>query len=254
VSIEKPPIEKAPLLYVRSATRNAADLWEILFLKHSPHHDFIACCDSQDELRDCLDTVSEPVNLVVTGQYDMVLALQSDKNWFREKVARVFVIGGQAEGYIPIDPRLKERHPEFFAPSPIENPRALSQLLTSGEAIIWLPRDICLWRYAAPQILEETENPAIRQALEVLAAETGNDNDPVLLSALPAFCLAYQPDITLWLRLFRTVPARLACDENGAITIFDTKADSPNLYVVTAIDGTALSKQMTSVLRGTLKT
>ena len=41
--------------------------------------------------------------------------------------------------------------------------------------------------------------------------------------------------------------------EQGAITVWDTQSQNPNLYVVVAIDGTALTKQITPTLRGTLQ-
>jgi hypothetical protein len=249
---------KTPIIYVTDAASTAANLLDIAFLRHSPNCDLVGVCQTREDIKKCLESQSSPINLVVTSNFDKILDLiEQDRDFFREKVARVFVVGGHLNDYenkierVPIDPRLKEQHPERFAPT--ELGASLGRLLTSGEAIIWLPSDICLWRYAAPQLLEESKLDEVRASLAVLESENGNNHSPVLLSSMPAFCLAYQPDITLWLRLFRTIPARLECDENGGIVDFATKPENPNLYVVVAIDGTALTKQITPILRGTLQ-
>jgi hypothetical protein len=247
------PIE-APIVYVvDNAALTAASLFDIAFLKYSPNYNLVGVCQTREDIKKCLESQYSPVNIVAMSGFDIILDLiEQDRDSFRGKVARVFVVGGHINDYenkierVPIDPRLKEQNPERFVPKEID--KALGKLLTSGEAIIWLPSDICLWRYAAPQLLEE-----VRVALERLEIENGDNHSPVLLSSFPAFCLAYQPDITLWLRLFRTIPARLECDENGGIIGFETKPIIPNLYVVVAIDGTALTKQITPVLRGTLQ-
>jgi hypothetical protein len=253
---------KAPILYVGSDELSAANRFDIAYLRHSPSHDLVGVCQSKDEIESHLSKQDEPVNLVLTEEHESVRALidliAQDKAYFRERVSRVFVVGGQVNDYangilrVPIDPRLQEQHPERFAPE-LGNCALLGKLLTSGEAIIWLPSDICLWRYAAPQLLEESHLAEVHAALGHLADEVGNDYAPVLLSTFPAFFLAYQPDITLWLRLFRTIPVQLACDTQGAITRWDTGSQHPNLYVVVAIDGTALTKQITPTLRGTLQ-
>jgi hypothetical protein len=253
------PIE-VPIVYVvDNAALTAASLFDIAFLKYSPNYNLVGVCQTRLDIEKCLGDQESPVNLVVIDSFDSVYNLiEQDRDFFREKVARIFVIGGHINDYenkierVPIDPRLKEQHAERFAPRGID--RALGKLLTSGEAIIWLPSDICLWRYAAPQLLEESKLEEVRAALASLKSENGNDHSPVLLSSFPAFFLAYQPEITLWLRLFRAIPARLECDENGGIIGFETKPANPNLYVVVAIDGTALTKQITPVLRGTLMT
>jgi hypothetical protein len=99
-------------------------------------------------------------------------------------------------------------------------------LLTSGEAVIWLPRDLSLWRC---DVLDLTDGV-------------------VLLSALPALCLARQPDPLPWLRLFRTIPARVEADKNGKVTAFETKTEKPNLYAVVGIDGAALTQEVIRTL------
>ena len=171
------------------------------------------------QLAEVLERVAEPVSLIATGGFDELWALlEANRALIRSTVARLFLIGGRAEGFLPIDPRLKERSPERFGgdPDPV-----LGRLLTSGEGVIWLPGDVCLWRHWD----EEKQEPA-------------------LLSTLPAFCLARHPEPMPWLRLFRAVPARVAVDESGAVTELMVNAPSPNLYVVVAIDGAALSRFM----------
>ena len=164
-----------------------------------------------------LDRAPEPVSLIATGGFDELAALlDSNQALVRNKIARLFLIGGRAEGFLPIDPRLKERYPERFGGDPDPS---FARLLTSGEGVIWLPGDICLWRHWDEEKQEAT-----------------------LLSTLPAFCLARHPEPMPWLRLFRTVPARVAVDESGAVTELLVNAPSPNLYVVVAIDGAALSR------------
>lgn len=168
-------------------------------------------------LAETLRTVPEPVSLIATAGFDILATLlDTDQALIRTKIARLFLIGGRAEGFLPIDPRLKARYPERFggAPDP-----AFGRLLTSGEGVIWLPGDVCLWRHWDEQKQEAT-----------------------LLSTLPAFCLARHPEPLPWLRLFRTVPARVSVDESGALTELTSNAPNPNLYVVVAIDGAALSR------------
>ena len=201
-------------------------------------------------------------------------ARERERALFREKVARLFVVGGVVNDYsrrgaegerLPIDPRLKERNPERFGPEgdpraadPVEG-AALGALLTSGEAVIWLPRDICLWRYAAPQILSDGGEVCeflIRELFYARLQALGPGADrydaadaPVLLSALPALLLAVRPDPSLWLRLFRAVLARAEVDAAGSISDFVLKPENPNLYAVIAIDGRALGKLLTARLR-----
>ncbi|WP_309710092.1 hypothetical protein [Armatimonas sp.] len=168
-------------------------------------------------LAEVLEGALEPVSLIATGGFVELLALlETNQALIRTKIARLFLVGGRAEGFLPIDPRLKERFPERFGGDP--DP-ALGRLLTSGEGVIWLPGDVCLWRHWD----EETQ------------AAT-------LLSTLPAFCLARHPEPMPWLRLFRAVPARVAVDEQGAVTELLVNAPIPNLYVVVAVDGAALSR------------
>ena len=170
-----------------------------------------------ESLPEVLRVAPEPVSLIATTEFEALAALlASDRALIRSKVARLFLVGGRAEGFLPIDPRLKERYPERFGGEP--DP-AFGRLLTSGEGVIWLPGDVCLWRH-----WDEEKQAA------------------VLLSTLPAFCLAKHPEPMPWLRLFRVVPARVAVDEHGALTELLVNAPSPNLYVVVAVDGAALSR------------
>jgi hypothetical protein len=164
-----------------------------------------------------LRAAPEPVSLIATAGFDeLAMLLSDDPSLIRSKIARLFLVGGRAEGFVPIDPRLKERYPERFGGEP--DP-ALGQLLASGEGVIWLPGDVCLWRHWDEEKQEAT-----------------------LLSTLPAFCLARHPEPMPWLRLFRTVPARITIDGWGNITELLVNAPSPNLYVVVAVDGAALSR------------
>ena len=174
-------------------------------------------------LAEALRIVPEPVNLIATGGFDeLATLLDTDQALIRTKIARLFLVGGRAEGFLPIDPRIKERYPERFGGTP--DP-AFGRLLTSGEGVIWLPGDVCLWRH-----WDEEKQAA------------------TLLSTLPAFCLARHPEPMPWLRLFRTVPARVTVDERGNITELTSNDLSPNLYVVVAIDGAALSRFLVAQL------
>lgn len=174
-----------------------------------------------ESLVEVLGTLPEPVSLIVTGHFDVLAALlDTDRALVRQKIARLFLVGGFAEGFVPVDPRLKERYPERFAGVP--NPD-FGKLLTSGEGVIWLPGDVCLWRH-----WDEEKQEA------------------VLLQTLPALCLARHPEPMPWLRLFRTVPARVSVEETGAVTELVPNAPEPNLYVVVGIDGAALSRFMVS--------
>jgi hypothetical protein len=169
------------------------------------------------QLAEALERAPEPVNVIATGGFDELLVLlEANQALIRSKVARLFLVGGRAEGFLPIDPRLKERYPERFGGDP--DP-AFGRLLTSGEGVIWLPGDVCLWRHWDEEKQEAT-----------------------LLSTLPAFCLARHPEPMPWLRLFRVVPARVAVDASGKLTELLVNAPSPNLYVVVAVDGAALSR------------
>ncbi len=170
-------------------------------------------------LTDVLEGAPEPVSVIATGGFGELLALlEANQALIRAKIARLFLVGGRAEGFVPIDPRLKERYPERFGgePDPV-----FGRLLTSGEGVIWLPGDVCLWRH-----WDEDKQAA------------------TLLSTLPAFCLARHPEPMPWLRLFRAVPARVAVNDSGAVTELFVNAPSPNLYVIVAIDGAALSRFM----------
>lgn len=306
-----PDVTPAPIFYVTDLAYDRfdpADLFDLAFLLRSPFHD-LRCVVQANEaggwgrvldaltvrarreidsaggaygLVDAIYESDEPINLVVVGGYGIVAeALAKERALFREKVARLFLIGGHVNEYavpadgelppravaerLPIDPRLRERNPERFAPT--GDPRtqgpeqeAFGQLLTSGEGVIWLPRDICLWRYAAPGILSDGGPVAeflLRELFYAnLTRNASRDTDrydaadaPALLSALPAFLLAVRPDPLAWMRLFRAVTARVEVDAQGRLTAFTTRTDSPNLYCVIAIDGRALGKTLTARLR-----
>jgi hypothetical protein len=291
-----------PVLYVTDLTYDRfdpADLFDLAFLLRSPNHSLEAICltDSASGGERVLDALmvrakvevplvapgeslaaflrdsDEPLNVVVVGGYSILAdLLVSEKALFREKVARLFLVGGLVNEYaptvsterLPTDPRLRDRHPERFAPS--GDPRfhndpaeqiAWTKLLVSGESVIWLPRDICLWRYSAPGILEDGGTVAewLLQELFWINLQSMPDRytaaeAPVLLSALPALLLAVSPDPFAWMRLFRVLAARVEADTNtGRLTAFTTQTDSPNLFTVIAIDGQALGKMLTARLR-----
>jgi len=190
---------------------------EWAYLARSEKHRLL----SGPSLRETLLDAPEPVNLIVTGAYDSVVALlDTEPALIRSKVARLFLLGGRAEGFLPIDPRLKERFPAPFETPP--NPY-FCRLLTCGEGVIWLPGDICVWRHWDEAVQEAS-----------------------LLSVLPALCLATYPDPTLWLRLFRAVPTRASVDESGALTELLSSPPNPNCYTIVALDGIALSRFLVS--------
>lgn len=212
------------------------------------------------------------VSLIVVSGFEIVAdVLAREPQLFRAKVARLFVVGGHVNDYalpgrsgerLAINPRLREQHPAHFAPHgdarSLDAP-ALGRLLTSGEGVIFLPRDVCLWRYAAPGALEDGGSLAEFLLRELFFAHRRDDpagdryeaaNAPVLLSALPALLLAAQPDPAVFLRLFRAVTARAEVNEmTGRISTFTTQTDRPNLYAVVGIDGQALGKLVTARLR-----
>lgn len=254
-----------------------ADAFDLAYLIRSDRHDLVAvvapsfstpvldaletAAETSLVRREALDAAfpdGEPASVVAVSHFGAAEAwLRSDPAGFRSAVSRLFLVGGHANDYagpserVPIDPRLKERHPERFAPTGdprLADPAAFLRLLVSGEAVIWLPRDVCLWRYAAPQILEIDPNPLTRWLIEHAATFLGPEA-PVLLSSAPAFCLAALPEPMPWLRLFRAQPARATCEGRSGIEV-DPGAATPNLHLVTAIDGFALGKQVTGVLRG----
>lgn len=216
-------------------------------------------------LRSVLRAAPVGVNLVVVAGYKVVARLlQEEKALFREKAVRLFLVGGYvnsdapegAKERLPTDPRLRERNPERFTPSgdprvPLgsESAAAWATLLNSGEGVIWLPRDICLWRYAAQGLLED--GGALCELLrQVLAARHPEAPDsPALLSAMPALLLCLQPDPFAWMRLFRVIPARAEANADGTLSTFVTRTEAPNLYAVIAIDGQALGKRLTDTLR-----
>lgn len=289
----------APVLYVTDIAfdrYDPADLFDLAYLSLSPDHDVYGVCLTQEGggerilnalslrtkrplpvvrgvtgLTAALTESATPLNLVVVGGYATVAAvLEANRTLFREQVARLFLVGGHANTYgaageerLPIDPRLKSRNPERFAPTgdrrTVGQETAFATLLTSGEGVIWLPRDICLWRYAAPGIL--SDGGAVTEFLlrELFAANlhgTGTNADrydaadsPAILSTLPALLLATQPDPFTWMRLFRVVTARITTDESSTIHTIEMKTDTPNLYAVIAIDGQALGKRLTDRLR-----
>ena len=226
-----------------------------------------------DEIAARLQGTNEPVNVVATANFaPLAELLRTDRALFRAKVTRLFLVGGHANDYaaprpqgerLPIDPRLQERHSERFAPTgdarftDTSERRALAELLTSGEGVIWLPRDICLWRYAAPQVLADGGavcdfllRELFYASLQATPDRFAAGDAPVLLSALPAFLLATQPDPLGWLRLFRAVTARVDADTTtGQVTSITVKPDHPNLYAIVGIDGAGLGKVLTQTLR-----
>ena len=288
----------APVVYVTDfgfEDFDPADLFDLAYLLGSHDHDLRGVCLTRpdaggervldnlsqynatppayytgpDGLRAFLAAQAEAVNLVVVGGYGGVAALLADdRAFFRERVARLFLVGGHINEYapgiaprLPFDPRLRDLNPERFKPSGDgrvgSNTDAWAALLTSGEGVIWLPRDICLWRYAAPGVLADggplTE--FLRRELFWSNWQTRRFSDhyaaadaPVLLSALPALLLCVEPDPFAWMRLFRVIPARAEASE-GRLTAFTTTTDAPNLYTVVAIDGQALGKLLTARLR-----
>lgn len=300
--------ELSPILYVSDLSSDrfdAADLFDLAFLMRSPDkfalHGVVLPDGSETRAMDALAARSQaagslgryhgaqgltaalraaqvPVNVVAVAGFPLLAAvLQSDRALFREKVGRLFLVGGHANDYtaprtegerLPIDPRLKERHPERFAYR--GDPRlghpdsgagghgesaAFAELLTSGEGVIWLPRDICLWRYAAPQTLMDGGAVCEWLLRELFWANLQTTGDrfaagdaPVLLSAIPAFLLATQPDPLGWMRLFRAVTARVEA-EDGRVTTVALKHDRPNLYAVVGIDGRGLGEVVTKTLR-----
>ena len=291
-----------PILYVTDLTYrqfDPADLFDLAFLLRSSNHSLRGVCltDSMGDGERILDALTvraraevpviapgealatflrdsdEPLNVVVVGGYPVLAdLLLSDQALFREKVARVFLVGGLVNEYgpaspverLPTDPRLRQRHPERFAASgdsrlrndPAEQ-TAWAALLTSGESVIWLPRDICLWRYAAPGILENggiVTEWLLRELFwvnqQAMTDRYEAADAPVLLSALPALLLAVRPDPFIWMRLFRVLAAHVEVDRgSGLLTAFTTQTDSPNLFAVIAIDGQALGKLLTANLR-----
>lgn len=286
--------EKTPVVYVSDLSYerfDPADLFDLAFLLRSPDHDLRAAClaDGGERVFDALTAQAranvlfvsgaagladllaanpEPINLVVVGGYGVVADLLArDKAFFRAHVARLFLVGGHANTHtpgaavnVPIDPRLKDRYPERFAPAGdgrvIGEQPAFGALLTSGEGVIWLPRDVCLWRYAAPGVLEDGGPVAeflLRELffhnLQAHADRYDAADAPVLVSSLPAFLLARRPDPLLWMRLFRATLARVEADESGVTTAFATRTDAPNLYCVIAIDGQGLGKLFSAGLR-----
>jgi hypothetical protein len=291
-----------PILYVTDLTYqryDPADLFDLAFLLRSGNHSLRAVCLSEPDgggdrvldaltlragadvaaiapgapLAKYLQDSDEPVTVVVVGGYRVVAdLLLADQALFREKVARVFLVGGQVNSYapdtaverLPMDPRLRQRHPERFGE--VGDPRlrndpaeyaAWAKLLTSGESVIWLPRDICLWRDAAPGVLENGGTITEWLLQELFWANQQSIPDrydaadaPVLLSSLPALLLAVRPDPFAWMRLFRVLAAHVEADEgSGLLTAFTTQTASPNLFAVIAIDGQALGKLLTANLR-----
>jgi hypothetical protein len=297
-----------PILYVTDLSFDSvdpADLFDLAFLLRSPEHALADVILTGGDIRDggervlealankagsrdidhvgrgaaalaaALRRADEPVNLVVVGGYSAVRGvLADDPAGFRERVARMFVVGGHVNDYgptstprLPIDPRLRQRCPERF--SACGDPRvavdpaqrsAWAALVTSGEGVVWLPRDICLWRYAAPGVLEDGGRACEFLLRELFAASLriagpGADRyiaagEPAILSALPAFLLSRRPDPFVWMRLFRAAEARVSLDpDSGHVTEFATAVDRPNLHAVVAIDGHLLGKRLTAALR-----
>lgn len=314
------PTNRSPILYISDLSTDQfdpADLFDLAFLLRSPEKftltgvvtpkgsgenrtldhlstrsqntDSLIRYSGSEEFREALRAAAEPLNIVAVAGFTLLAeVLRSDRALFREKVGRLFLVGGHANDYaiprregerLPIDPRLKERHPERFSPygdlrlsgfgspptpselgaGPPASPGnlAFAELLTSGEGVIWLPRDICLWRYSAQQTLSDGGVLSDWLLRELFWAKLQDGADrfaagdaPVLLSALPAFLLATQPDPLGWLRMFRAVTARVEADgETGRVKSIAIKHERPNLYAVVGIDGRALGEVVTKTLR-----
>jgi hypothetical protein len=208
-----------------------------------------------------------PVSVVVVGGYGAFDEMRrTQAEIMQSAVLRQFLVGGHSNNYgndtlrLSIDPRLRRLMPERFAASgdprvPLAEREAWARLLTCGDGVIWLPRDISLWRYAAADVLFEGGPLADLLCRELFYRhlQTGIDryvaaSKPVALSALPALLLAVEPDPFAWMRLFRVETARVETD-GGAVSTVVTAGDRPNLYAVTAIDGAALGKLLTAGLR-----
>lgn len=229
--------------------------------KHTDLLELIALAGSSPNIL-CAQTsglFNVPATWIVTSDYETLIPLLNETpDTRRHAIQRLFVVGGHANDYslsdetLRIDPRLKEREPERFAPAGdprVDNNDVFTRLVCSGEAVIWLPRDICLWRYAAPQIFELAPNPVNVWLTNRLANERGEGN-PVLLSSFPAFCLSITPDTMPWLRLFHTVLGRIEISPlTGRIAPIISQQGA-NAYIVSAIDGFACGKFITNVLRG----
>ncbi len=291
-----------PVLYVSDvqfADFDPADLFDLAFLLRAPGYELVGVClrdDSEngeriidalslaaskpcptvlhgaDGFANALRDAPEPVNVVVVGGYKCVAGvLQAEPALIRQKVARLFLVGGHVNDYtgadnekinVPVDPRLRDRFPERFAPEgdarivKTASVASWGALLTSGEGVIWLPRDVCLFRYGAPGVLRGGGPLCDFLLRELFWANLQTNPDryqaadaPVLLSALPALLLAQQPDPFGWMRLFRAALARVEVGEPEHAPSFSTTSDKPNLYAITAIDGQALGKRLTHVLR-----
>ena len=249
----------AAIVYVTNLsddTGNVADLFDLAYLFKSASHRVRAICTTatngdglidriatlaqpdahfatllhtnHSRLAELLETLAEPINLVVVGGYQVVAELiRHHRETVRRSVLRLFLVGGHVNTYsdadvqnLPINPRLREQFPEYYSATSLsfqaDDAAAFAQILLSGEAVIWLPRDIALWRYAAPELLRDggTLTEILRQELvlhtvtrfQEKAGRVLNRAElrtagrmPVLLSTLPAFLLAVQPDATFWL-------------------------------------------------------
>lgn len=106
-----------------------------------------------------------------------------------------------------------ERFRGSNAPDP-----AFARLLTSGEGVIWLPGDVCLWRHWDEESKRRLCSPRFLPSASPAAAD--------------ALGAALRP----------TVPAFVAVNEAGDRAERIINAPNPNLYIVVAIDGAALSR------------
>lgn len=196
-----------------------------------------------------IDAVPEQLSIgcswIATGGFDALEGLiRSRRTHYREWVRRTFVVGGFANRagalVLPMDPRLQRLHPERFGESDprVRDVRSMDACLTSGEGVVWLPRDVCLWRFDAIGMLAESEGKWPGQVRALLRARDEPDA-MVLMSSLPAFLLASLPDTTVWLRWFRVETARYDADAG-----LHLGASLPNIHVVSAIDGHLLSRRL----------
>ena len=177
------------------------------------------------------------------------------KEWMREYSRNFFVVGGRANSldssHFPIDPTLRDAYPQRFAgeEDPAwDHPGFWNAILASGEGIIWLPRDLCIWRFDAVGMLSGNPNPLAQWLLGRYVASGADTEGRMLLSAIPAILLSETPEPMLWLRMFRTETVRIERDSAGKRRM-DRNAPSPNAHCVVAVDGVALNRFLVHRIR-----
>ena len=211
----------------------------------------IRWCDASDP-GEALAVLDRTASWIVAGSHSTWCGLIAGKrDEYRRRIARTFVVGGHANSAdgeaIPVDPRLREAHPERFgsAGDPrVPDANALASCLVSGEGVVWLPRDTCLWRFDAAGMLSEIGG--VGPAVLDLLSERFPGFDRVLMSSIPAWLLAALPEPMAWLRWFRIETARFD-RETGLVF----GVSNPNLHVVAGVDGHLLNRRIVGVLSGT---